>query len=488
MLVETDLTGEQRRYAAVAQTSGRTLLALIDSILDLSKIEARKVTLESLDLELFDTIEEVIEPLRVQASAKGIDIRSRVSPEIPPFLRGDTHRLRQVIINLCANAVKFTERGEVTLEVALESQRAGMATVRFAITDTGIGMRPDQVATLFSPFVQADASTTRKYGGTGLGLAICKQLVGMMGGAIGVDSQEGLGSTFWFTAVFEVASRRQEKSANKQPDGRFDASRRTVRVGRTARILVVEDNATNREVALAQLKKLGYEGHAVTNGAEAIEAVQEGGYDLVLMDCQMPVMDGFESTRRIRCAPLHRDISIIALTASAMSSERNRCLSAGMNDYLAKPVELGPLADVLARWVAATDTGSAAQTPDEPAAVAGDAVFNAEALLGRLMGDRQLGGLILRGFLEDALSVLNNLRKSLDRADALGIQSQAHALKGAAATVSAERLNAIALAMESAGKGGELDRCGELLPRAVEELERFKSTLEREGWAPAVSR
>ena len=488
LLVETDLTGEQRRYAAVAQTSGRTLLALIDSILDLSKIEARKVTLESLDLELFDTIEEVIEPLRLQASAKGIDIRSRVSPEIPPFLRGDTHRLRQVIINLCANAVKFTERGEVTLEVALESQRAGMATVRFAITDTGIGMRPDQVATLFSPFVQADASTTRKYGGTGLGLAICKQLVGMMGGAIGVDSQEGLGSTFWFTAVFEVASRRQEKSANKQPDGRFDASRRTVRVGRTARILVVEDNATNREVALAQLKKLGYEGHAVTNGAEAIEAVQEGGYDLVLMDCQMPVMDGFESTRRIRCAPLHRDISIIALTASAMSSERNRCLSAGMNDYLAKPVELGPLADVLARWVAATDTGSAAQTPDEPAAVAGDAVFNAEALLGRLMGDRQLGGLILRGFLEDALSVLNNLRKSLDRADALGIQSQAHALKGAAATVSAERLNAIALAMESAGKGGELDRCGELLPRAVEELERFKSTLEREGWAPAVSR
>jgi HPt (histidine-containing phosphotransfer) domain-containing protein len=159
-----------------------------------------------------------------------------------------------------------------------------------------------------------------------------------------------------------------------------------------------------------------------------------------------------------------------------------------MNDYLAKPVELGPLADVLARWAAATDTGSAAQTPDEPAAVAGDAVFNAEALMGRLMGDRQLGGLILRGFLEDAPSALDNLRRALDRADAIGIQSEAHALKGAAATVSAERLNAIALAMESAGKGGELDRCGELLPRAVEELERFKSTLEREGWAPAVSR
>jgi CheY-like chemotaxis protein/HPt (histidine-containing phosphotransfer) domain-containing protein len=411
-----------------------------------------------------------------------------VSPEIPTFLRGDTHRLRQVIINLCANAVKFTERGEVTLEVALESQRAGMATVRFAITDTGIGMRPDQAATLFSPFVQADASTTRKYGGTGLGLAICKQLVGMMGGAIGVDSQEGLGSTFWFTAVFEVASRRQEKSANKQPEGRFDASRRTARVGRTARILVVEDNATNREVALAQLKKLGYEGHAVTNGAEAIEAVQEGGYDLVLMDCQMPVMDGFESTRRIRCTPLHQDIPIIALTASAMSSDRNRCLEAGMNDYLAKPVELGPLADVLARWARATDTASAPQTPDEPVGERGTVVFNSEALLGRLMGDRQLGGMILRVFLEEALSVLDNLRKSLDRADASGIQSQAHALKGSAASVSAERLNAVALAMENAGAAGELDRCGELLPLAVVEFERFKSTLVRDSWVQAVSR
>jgi CheY-like chemotaxis protein/HPt (histidine-containing phosphotransfer) domain-containing protein len=226
----------------------------------------------------------------------------------------------------------------------------------------------------------------------------------------------------------------------------------------------------------------------VINGAEAIEAVQKGGYDLVLMDCQMPVMDGFESTRRIRCAPLHTDIPIIALTASAMSSDRNRCLDAGMNDYLAKPVELGPLADVLARWATATDTGCAAQAPGKPPGEGGTAVFNAATLLGRLMGDRGLSGMILRGFLEDALSVLNDLRTSLDRADAAGIRSLAHTLRGASASVSAERLNAIALAMENAGTAGELDRCGELLPRAVEEFERFKSTLVRENWVQAVSR
>jgi CheY-like chemotaxis protein/HPt (histidine-containing phosphotransfer) domain-containing protein len=236
------------------------------------------------------------------------------------------------------------------------------------------------------------------------------------------------------------------------------------------------------------LQKLGYEGHAVDNGVEAIEAVQQGGYDLVLMDCQMPVMDGFESTRRIRCAPLHRDIPIIALTASAMSADRDRCLSAGMNDYLAKPVELGPLADVLARWVTGPDTGGTAQSPGEHGEEVGNAVFNADALLGRLMGDRQLASMILRGFLEDALSLLNNLRKSLGEADAPGLELQAHTLKGAAASVSAERLNALALAIENAGKAGELDRCGELLPRAVEESERFKSTLVRDGWVQAVSR
>jgi PAS domain S-box-containing protein len=350
LLLETDLTPQQRRYSNVAQDSGRALLALIDDILDLSKIGAGKITLENLSFNLLQTVEEVVQLLRVQARAKGLHIHPRVSEEIPPLLRGDAHRLRKVLTHLSANAIKFTERGEVTLEAALESQRDGTARVRFAVTDTGIGIRPDQVAALFSPFTQGDASTTRKYGGTGLGLAICKELVEMMGGTIGVNSREGRGSTFWFTAVFELASPSQQQPSSERREGRFGAPGGTTRNGSDARILVAEDNATNRVVVLAQLQKLGYKADAVTNGAEAVEAVQHKRYDLVLMDCSMPVMDGFEATRRIR-GSIQPGIPIVAITAYAMSADRDRCLSEGMNDYLAKPVDLGGLADVLAKWL-----------------------------------------------------------------------------------------------------------------------------------------
>jgi PAS domain S-box-containing protein len=356
LLEETDLTEEQQDYANVAQTSGRVLLALIDDILDLSKIEARKISLENLSFDLSKTIEEVVKLLKVQTDVKGLGFHSRVSPEIPTMLGGDAHRLRQVLTNLCANAIKFTERGEVTLEAALEIQVDGKATVRFAITDTGIGIRPEQVARMFAPFTQADASTTRKYGGTGLGLAISKQLVELMGGTIGVNSREGHGSTFWFTAVFDLASPSQQPPAGERRNG----ARCSVTVrGRTARILIAEDNATNREVTLAQVRKLGYQAGAVSTGAEAIEAVEHGGYDLVLMDCQMPVMDGFEAARGIRRSihPNIPGIPIIAITADAMPADRDRCLSEGLNDYLAKPVNMGRLADVLAKWLPVSDAG-----------------------------------------------------------------------------------------------------------------------------------
>ena len=470
LLLTTDLTPEQRRYIEIAQTSGRALLTLIDGILDLSKIEAKKMELENQSFDIRHTIEYVVQILRVQSSAKGLDFHARVAPEIPPLLNGDAYRLRQVLTNLCANAIKFTERGEVRLEAALESQGDGRVTIRLAVTDTGIGIRQDHVARIFAPFTQADDSTTRKYGGTGLGLAICKQLVEMMGGTIGVDSREGRGSTFWFTVVFEVAPSGQPLPASERPDERFGTPRAATRMGREARILVAEDNATNREVALAQVRKLGYQADAVANGVEALEAIERQRYDLVLMDCEMPVMDGLEATRRIRQS-IHPGIPIIALTADAMPSDRDRCLAEGMNDYLAKPVDMGLLEDVLAKWLPASGTAEQAR-----------GVFDAEALLRRLMGDRQLTGALLRGFLQDVPSQLSNLRQRLDAADAPGARSQAHALRGAAATVAAEGLHAVALAMERAGTAGQLDCCSGLLPHAVEEFERFKSTLEQGGW------
>jgi CheY-like chemotaxis protein/HPt (histidine-containing phosphotransfer) domain-containing protein len=481
LLLQTDLTAEQRQYAHVVQTSGEVLLHLIDDILDLSKIEARRVTLENLGFDLHRTVEEVVQPLRVQAHAKGLRIGSHVSPEIPSVLVGDARRLRQVLTNLAANAVKFTGQGSVMLDASIENADSGAMTVRFAIADTGIGVRPEQSAHLFAPFVQADESTTRKYGGTGLGLAICKQLVEMMGGTIGVDSLEGRGSTFWFTATFGVAPPGWSPPASEAPAGLPDVTYETTRTARDAKILVVDDNAINRQVALAQLRKLGYQTATVSNGAHAVEAVRQGGYHLVLMDCEMPVMDGYEATRRIR-ESVDARIPIVALTASAMSGDRERCLNQGMNDYLAKPIELDRLSAMLAKWLPVSDDGNTAQAPREHSVEPAVAVFNADLLLRRLMGDRQLAGAVVKGFLEDAPAQLAGLRERIEEADPPGARLRAHTLKGAAATVAADSLQAIALAMERAGASGQLDRCGQLLPRAAEEFERFKGALERTGW------
>ena len=466
LLMETELTPEQREYAGVAETCGRTLLTLIDDILDLSKIEAKKIALEMRSFSLRDEVEHVYRQLRPQADAKGLSFEWRIAPEIPPVVRGDAFRLRQVLTNLCANAIKFTERGGLTLDAARMGEAGSATAVRFTVADTGIGMRREQIPALFSVFTQADASTTRKYGGTGLGLAICKQLVGLMNGTVGVESRQGQGSSFWFTAVFDPPRPGEEAPARR----RDRAPRPRAPAARTARILVVEDDATNREVALAQLRKLGYQADAAVNGVAGVEAVERGEYDAVLMDCAMPVMDGFEATRLIRRGK-HPDIRIIALTADAMPADRERCLSEGMNGYLSKPVELDQLAEVLATCL------PAAETDGHEAGV-----FDEAGLLRRLMGDRQLAGITLTAFAGDIPSQLDKLRRRLEAADAPGATLQAHTLKGAAATVAAEGLRGVALEMERAGAAGQLARCGELLPRAEREFNRFQRVLERNGY------
>jgi CheY-like chemotaxis protein len=488
LLLETDLTTEQRGYASIAQTSGRTLLTLIDDILDLSKIEARKIVLENLDFSLRRLVKDVVQPLRVQASAKNVRIDSFVSLDVPPLVRGDAHRLRQVLTNLSSNAIKFTERGEVTLECSVERVDQGTTIFGFAVADTGIGIRPDQAAALFSPFTQADSSTTRKYGGTGLGLAICKQLVELMGGVIGVNSRAGHGSTFWFTVPFEVPLiGHVEKCVDERGERRVGHRRGKTRATRNARILVAEDNAINRCVALAQLQKLGYTANAVANGLEAVEALEHDSYDLVLMDCEMPVMNGHEATDLIRKSS-HAGVPIIALTASAMPEDRDQCLREGMNDYLAKPVDFERLGDALARWLP-VNGGADAVPALIPAALSSalrasraEVAFDEEALLERVMGDRCLAGTVLTRFIEDVPSQLTGLSLRLEEADAPGVGFHSHTIKGAAATVSAESLRALSQAMELAGNAGQLDRCRELLPRAVEEFERFKTVLERSGW------
>jgi CheY-like chemotaxis protein len=464
----------------VVESSGETLLALIDDVLDLSKIEAGKVVLEHLDFDLVRTVEAVIAPLRVKANAKGLHIESSLAKQIPKLLRGDAHRLRQVLNNLCANAIKFTEHGEISLEAALERRTNDRMMVRFSVTDTGIGLRADQIGALFSPFSQADESTTRKYGGTGLGLAISRQLVELMGGAIGVESEAGLGSQFWFTACFSEASNSQSEVANEGKAAGISVEVEKTGMARTARILVAEDNAVNRFVVMAQLEKLGYQADAVVNGAEAVEAVRKGHYDLVLMDGEMPVMDGFEATRQIRQSN-HPDIPIIAVTAYAMATDRDRCLREGMSDYIAKPVNVVELGRLIVQWLAVGSKDAA----NSASGGKGRKVFNEDALMSRLMGDQELAGVVLKGFLEDAPAQLRILRERLSGADASGVRSQAHTLKGAAATVGAESLQALALSIEQAGRAGELVECQEILPHAEDEFERFRNSVELAGWVMA---
>ncbi len=487
LLLDTDLTEEQRRYAKIAHASGETLLALINDILDFSKIEAGKLELETMSFSLHNLLDDVAGMMAVRAYDKGLVLGCVVAPDVPSALQGDPGRLRQILINLTGNAIKFTAQGEVVIRVSIISEMPGEVRLRFAVQDTGIGIPADKIGRLFGKFSQVDSSTTRTYGGTGLGLAISKQLTELMGGEIGVQSEDGKGSEFWFTALlvkqlkpdkasssanlrgarvlivddhainreillillkswgmrpsmatdgpsalhalaqaqglrdpFEIAIidsqmpgmdgeslgraiktdpklaatrlmmcsslgqigddkplektdfdatlpkpvRRQELlevltaivSGEKNVPPRVNPTVNSV-IGKNsidARILVAEDNVTNQQVVVGVLKKMGVTADVASNGAEAVKALETLPYDLVLMDMQMPHMDGLEATRAIRDAQsraLNRHVPIIALTAHAMQNDREQCLQAGMDDHLTKPIEVPALVSILKKWL-----------------------------------------------------------------------------------------------------------------------------------------
>jgi signal transduction histidine kinase/CheY-like chemotaxis protein len=356
LLLDTELSAEQRSYAETVRTSGAHLLSLINDILDFSKIEAGKLELETLDFDLRSLLEDTTEILAPPAREKGLAFLCRVDPAVPARLRGDPGRLRQVLVNLAGNAIKFTARGEVAIHVTVESETDRLLLARFEVRDTGIGIPADKIELLFNPFQQIDASTTRQYGGTGLGLAICARLVALLGGTIGVESVEGRGSTFWFTAVCDKLPPLPATGSMPpvEPRTAIPPAEAVVVSGHRARVLLVEDNAINQTVALKMLEKLGYRADAVADGEEAIHALATTPYDLVLMDVQMPVMDGFAATRAIRSGrtkAVRPDIPIIAMTAHAIEGDREKCLEAGMDDYVSKPVALPALAAALERWL-----------------------------------------------------------------------------------------------------------------------------------------
>ncbi len=364
LLAGTELNAEQAEYARTIRICGSSLLDLINNILDFSKLESRGLERESLVFDPRDLIDNVGVMVADRIQSKGLTFVPRIGDGVPASVVGDPGRLRQVLLNLVGNAVKFTESGSITVDV--EAVINATPRLAFRVTDSGVGISNDVAARLFQPFVQADPSTTRKFGGSGLGLAICRQIVERLGGEIGLDSVEGLGSAFWFWVPVELVDRadsaRAERSDREAPC--TEASARTAgkrtsaegaeRVVLPCRALLVEDNIVNQKVAVALLRRLGAEVDVAANGLQAVEACRQGAYDIVFMDCQMPVMDGYEAAATIRREEAGRSggvrLPIIALTAHAMPGDRQKCVDAGMDDYVTKPVSSEDLVAALETW------------------------------------------------------------------------------------------------------------------------------------------
>jgi two-component system, sensor histidine kinase and response regulator len=619
LLLDTPLDEQQRKFLEIVRASGDSLLTLINDILDFSKIEAGKLGLEIVPFDVRDTVHATAEMLAVRAQEKGVELVTWIDPKVPPFLRGDPGRLRQILSNLGGNAVKFTHAGEVQIRVGLADDGPESVMLKIDVIDTGIGIPPDKIHLLFSPFTQVDGTVTRRYGGSGLGLAISKQLCELMGGTIEMESHPGRGSRFTFTVSMtrhiaadpsagpapsglhgrhvlivddnttnrfllcslldrwgcthvdvegglaaleafkhaatagtpfsmalldyampdmdgiELARRIRADPAGAElklillssidhgphratleslrfssavtkpvrPSELFDCMTRawgaentirrslggsrphtTAEDRRHWRVLLAEDHPVNQTVALEILKRLGCEAVAAFNGREAIEALKSGPFDIVLMDCQMPELDGFEATRRIRgglAGIPNPSIPIVALTANAMRGDRERCLAAGMSDYLSKPIQPEELLAALERWIPGAKPRALTPRPISKADGAGDEpqVFNSDGLLKRVMGDPSLAKEVARDFLTELGSDLSAFEAVAGGDDLAEIGRLAHRLKGAAASVGGDRLKRHADAMEQAARARDASVIPTLVAALLAEGRLLSDALQR---------
>jgi signal transduction histidine kinase/CheY-like chemotaxis protein/HPt (histidine-containing phosphotransfer) domain-containing protein len=465
LLLDTPLDETQRDYVTRIKECGDVLLGLIGDILDYAKIESGKMNLHRDVFSLSKLLEELMLQFSLPAKQKGLGLRLDAAGSLPDWFLGDTVRLRQILVNLMGNAMKFTEHGEIVLLVGADAQQRGAKvkpdalSLRFCVRDTGPGVSAADQKRIFEMFSQADESMMRKHGGTGLGLAISRQLVELMGGEIGVVSPSrgvnadgcGPGSEFWFFVPLQLCEKGQVSgSESVASDKTFDG-----------RILLVEDNPTNQLVAAGLLRKLGLEVVCADHGQAALHILSQESFGLIFMDVQMPDMDGFEVTRRIRSrsAGTGLRIPIIAMTAHAMSSDRDACLAAGMDDYLTKPIQFERLAEMVGKWLGS----SSQQVPEarlpDVLADAPDAspLWDARVLLGRLVDDRNLMRLVCNTFREDCLLILERMDIALKNGVLVNAVTEAHTIKGALGNVACSDGYAKAFELEKSLRDGRLD-------------------------------
>ncbi|OFA06370.1 sensory/regulatory protein RpfC [Duganella sp. HH101] len=491
LALKTELDPRQRDYLEKIRFAGEHVLGIIDDILDISKIEAGKMDIQHIDFSLDQVVQTLTTVVAPKAATRNLELVFDLDPSLPPVLVGDPLRLGQVLINYANNAIKFSEQGRIEIRVRKVLGDANDCLVRFEVSDQGIGLSQAEVAKLFVSFQQADTSTTREYGGTGLGLAICKELAQLMGGDVGVDSQPGVGSTFWFTAQLGVSYKTMSTLINQIGDaaGELLASAHTsvmMAALSAARILLVEDNLFNQQIAQEMLEEVGATVCLANNGVDALELLRRSDFDCVLMDVQMPLMDGLEATRRIRADPQLSHIPVLAMTATATTEARMRCIDAGMNDFISKPVHPALMYQTVANWLPPRALPGQARRPQppEPAAKSGiddDRAVMDLSVLATLLGDDPLK---LRKFaykfLLSSQEGVRDMDAALLRGEVQTVRELGHRIKSAARSVGAfrmadvcedlERLAPGEAASEVAGARSKVEQLKDLLEQVTQHV------------------